>query len=317
VKDERIGPVSARRPQLLITGATGLLGCVLAQEAVGHYETWGIARHPDPVDLPCSMEALDLVDGPATAERVQAIAPDVVIHAAAFTSVDGCERDPERAVRVNVEGTKNLLSALKGHACRFVFISTDSVFDGGKGQYSEDDRAVPIHVYGRTKLQAEEAVLHARPNALVVRTVFYGWNVTFRESLAEWIVSRLRAGQVVTGFQNARFSPLLTNHLARLILKLVATKASGILHVASPESRSKYEFAARLADLLGYAADRVVPTQLVAGRLAAPRPLDTSLCVERATAILGHELPGIEEGLRDFVSLEASVRQADGGSLRL
>lgn len=298
----------ADKPRLLVTGATGLLGWALVQEALGRYRTWGLARHVGTVSLPCQTQSVDLVDGPATAKAIGDIKPQVVIHAAALASVDQCERNPDMATLVNVEATQNLLQALHGQPCRFVLISTDSVFDGDRGNYAEHDPTVPLHAYARTKLQAEEAVRRARPDALIVRTVFYGWNLVARESLAEWIVNRLRDGREVPGFVDARFSPLLTTHLAQVLFELIRADISGILHVAGSESCSKFEFARHLAVLLGYPPARVVPTTIRDVYLSAPRPLNTSLSVNRATAILGRPLPGLLEGLRDFVALESAMK---------
>lgn len=306
--------------RLVVTGATGLLGWALVREALGRYQLWGLARHPEAAPLPCQTQAVDLVDEASVARILETIVPDVVIHLAALTSVDLCETDPATAATVNVEGTRNLLRALGRHTCRFILISTDSVFDGTRGDYAEDDPAVPLNVYGRTKLEAEEAVLVARSDALVVRTVFYGWNILPKESLAEWLLNRLRAGREVPGFLDVRFSPLLTNHLARLLLDLVPTSATGLLHVASSEGCSKYEFARRLATTFGFSPSRVVPTTSETIRLVAPRPKNITLAVERARAILGRPLPGVTEGLCEFLALESTMRgsglaaSADRGS---
>lgn len=283
--------------KLLLTGATGLLGYALLRETHGRYAVTGLARHPESITTPCPMEAADLQDADKLQSIVQKIAPDIVIHAAAMTSVDQCEKNPELAHAVNVGGTQNLLKALQGRRARFIFISTDSVFDGTRGNYSEEDSASPLHVYGRTKLQAEETVLRARSDALVIRTAFYGWNVLPQTSLAEWILTDLKMGRKFRGFTDVFFSPLLSDHLAQAILQLAAASEKGILHVAGRESCSKYQFARQLAVTFGFDSDCILPVTSTLVQLQVRRPKNVSLCIERAGAVLGRPLPNVLEGL--------------------
>lgn len=297
-----------RKQRLLVTGVTGLLGSALMREALSSYDVWGWARRPHATPLSCRFEAVDLLDEAAARRAAEAARPDVVIHAAALTSVDECESDPSAATAANVGGTRHLLEALRGHACRFVFISTDSVFDGAKGGYTEEDTPAPLHVYGRTKLAAERSVLAERPDALVIRTAFYGWNALRKASLAEWILGRLRAGDIVPGFTDLRFSPLLADHLAGLLLTLAGSNPSGVLHLASADGCSKFDFAVRLAAIFGFPPERVVPALGGASGLAAARPRDVTLNAGRAAAILGWPLPSVEEGLQEFLRLEPIVR---------
>lgn len=296
------------KPQLLVTGATGLLGSAILREASAGYEVRGWARRPLGAALSGRLEAVDLLNEAAVQGAAEDASPDVVIHAAALASVDQCETDPAAAAALNVGATRHLLEALRGHACRFVFISTDSVFDGAKGGYTEEDTPAPLHVYGRTKLAAEQAVLAERPDALVIRSAFYGWNVMPKASLGEWILGRLRAGDIVPGFTDLRFSPLLADHLARLLLTIARTDAAGLLHLASADGCSKFDFAVRLAAVFGFPPERVVPALGGSGARASARPRDVTLHAGRAAAILGRPLPSVEEGLQEFLSLEPIVR---------
>lgn len=302
--------------RLLVTGVTGLLGVGLVRQGLDRYEIWGIARRPTAVPLPCHVAVADLVDGAAVARAVEQIRPDAVIHAAAQASVDQCESDPSAAIAVNVGGTKNLLRALRGHACRFVLISTDAVFDGSRGDWTEEDPPGPVHVYGRTKLLAEEAVLADRPEALVVRTSFYGWNSLPKESLAEWILGRLRAGESVPGFVDLRFSPLLTDHLARVLYELVPTPVAGVLHVASSDGCSKFDFARQVVAAFGFPASRVIPATSTAAGLVARRPRDLTLSSARAAGVLDRALPTVADGLAAFFDLEAAGAGVTAGGGR-
>ena len=294
--------------RLAVVGATGLLGWALVHEALARYQVWGLARHPELVAGSCQTEAVDVLDGGSLDRLLERIAPDVVIHCAALTSVDLCEREPGMAEAINVQGTRNVLRAIGGHSCKFVLISTDAVFDGVRGEYTETDTPAPVNVYGRTKLEAEEVTLAARPDALVVRTAFYGWNILPKESLGEWMVNRLRAGREVPGFRDVRFSPLVAHQLARLLLDLASTPAAGCLHLGSSEGCSKYEFARRLAITFGCPPQLVVPVMSEAAGLVAPRPKDVTLSVSRAAGLLSRPLPGISEGLSEFLQSEPALR---------
>ena len=289
------------QPRVLITGVTGLLGNSLAKEVSNYGQVYGIARHNCSGQLFGQMFATDLLNPIELKTLINKIEPDIVIHAAALASVDACESDPILAERVNVEATRNLLRILPKHGCRFVLVSTDAVFDGKCGNYAEEDVPAPVNVYGQTKLRAEQETLSLRPDGLVIRTAFYGRNLLPKESLSEWILNRLRAGCRVPGFTDVRFSPLFTSHLARLIVAAASKTVAGVLHLASSESCSKYQFELSLALAAGLDEELVYPTTLQNAGLLAPRPKDVSLRTSYAAKVLGEPLPNVSEGVEAFV----------------
>ena len=290
-------------PRLLVTGATGLLGRAIVQEAAGRYDVWGWARGPRRGALPCELQRVDLTDGAGVARAMQEIAPAMVIHAAAMTSIAACEADPAQARRVNVEGTRHLLHSLEGRRCRFLYISTDSVFDGRHAPYRETDPANPLHVYGTTKLEAEALVMN-RAESLIVRTVFYGWGTAEHPSLAEQILFALRQGAAWPGLKDVRFSPLVTTQVARLLIRLCEMDAAGWLQLGSRDGGSKYDFAARLAERFGF--DRALVRATQSGELALhpPRPQDVTLDTGRAASVFGQPMPDVAEGLDEFARTE-------------
>ncbi len=294
------------KPRLLVTGATGLLGTAILQEAALDYTVIGLSRHPEAASTLCLVEAADLTNPAELTHAVEKHAPKIIIHTAALAFVDQCEKEPDRARAVNVEGTRNLLRAISGRSCRLIHISTDSVFDGRTGNYREEDPVSPVHFYGRTKLEAEKLVLENRPDALVVRAPFYGTITPERKvkSLAEWILSCLRQGQQVPGFTDILFSPLPAHDLARALLELAGKPVSGILHVGGSEGCSKYEFARALAAAFGFSPNLIFPTTSDSAPMAALRPHNTTLCIEKATRALGRPLPNLKEGLHSLRSLD-------------
>jgi len=278
---------------ILITGAEGLLGANL---------TVDYARLGVPV-TGIDRSVCDLNDAAETTRVVREIEPSCIIHTAAITHVDWCESHPEETWRANVEASRTLAQIARRIGAGMVYISTDSVFDGARGYYGEADEPGPLNVYARSKLAGERAVLAEAPDALIVRTVIYGWNQRRpKRSLAEWILSQLTAGSQVPGFDDAVFSPILVNDLGRLLLALLERRASGVCHVAAPEAWTKFEFARAVAKTFGFDTAQVRRASLQSAAMIAPRPLDTSLDTSYASRVLGMSLPDVWQGLARFRS---------------
>jgi dTDP-4-dehydrorhamnose reductase len=292
---------------ILVTGASGLLGASLVslaheqgREVVGLYH-----RHPVRMDG-VKMLAADLTDQAETSRLFRELKPSSVVHCAAATDVDWCEEHPEEAQRVNASVTASIAGISSQSGVHLLYISTDSVFDGERGNYAETDTPAPVNEYAKTKLQGEEEVLRENPTASIARVNLYGWNVQNKDSLAEWILRQLTLGKVVPGFSDVFFCPLLANDLADTMLALLDQNLAGLYHVVGSEAVSKYEFARRVASTFGFDPGRVVPTRMADARLKARRPRNTSLNTKKISAALGHPTPDVEAGLRSFARLRAS-----------
>ncbi|HUS06516.1 MAG TPA: SDR family oxidoreductase [Bryobacteraceae bacterium] len=275
---------------ILITGAGGLLGANLVVDC---------AR----LGLPVSgidRSVCDLTDAAMTTRVIREIEPSHIIHTAALTHVDWCENHPEETWHSNVDASRTLAQIAQTIGAGIVYISTDSVFDGARGFYGEADDPRPLNVYAKSKLAGERAVLAEAPDALIVRTVIYGWNLRAKRSFAEWILSHLTAGSEVPGFDDAVFSPILVNDLGRLLLALLERRASGVCHVAAGEAWTKFEFARAVAKTFGFNPAQVRRASLRSAAMIAPRPLNTSLDTSYASRLLGTALPRVWEGLARF-----------------
>lgn len=286
--------------RLLITGATGLLGSNLVSEAAESYEVIGWSRSCTAMPSGCAMDCVDLANTHITTRRLHERRPDVIVHCAAMTDVERCEREPSVARVMNVEATRTLVRWCAQHGARFVFISTDSVFDGTCGHYGEDDRPAPVNEYARTKLAAEAVVTDCLPDALILRTNFYGRNFKQKLSLAEWMLKKLARREPLPAFVDVRFNPILANHLGRIILDLIAYGAKGVFHAAARDECSKYEFALLIARIFGLDAGEVIAASIDDFGFAAQRPKNTTLAVGKISDFLGREMPSVEEGLRSF-----------------
>lgn len=292
--------------RLLVTGSTGLVGAALVLTASKRYEVVAGSRRMG-IEFPHAESVeLDLTSAESIVAALSAVRPAVVVHCAAETRVDWCEDHPDEVMRVNVEGTAQLSRAAASVGARLLYVSTDAVFDGARGGYTEEDAPRPLNVYARSKWLGELAVRRESLDHLVVRTNLYGWSVLSKESLAEWILGRLRRSERVPGFQDVIFSPLLVDDLVDTLLEMIARGLQGVYHVAARDAVSKYNFACGLARQFGLDQDLVCPVGIASAGLRAPRPLVTNLNPARAEAALGRAMPSVKEGLQRFRRLEES-----------
>jgi dTDP-4-dehydrorhamnose reductase len=289
---------------LLVTGASGLLGASLILCARDRgIEVCGIYyRHPV-LFSGAEMLNVDLHNFAATRDALIKLKPNRIVHCAAATNVDWCESHYIEAERINAEASRVLAQVAQEIGARFMYISTDAVFDGRKGNYSELDMPAPINTYGKSKLNGEQKVLKEHSRALIVRVNIYGWNVQDKFSLAEWILQELGKNKHVPGFTNIHFTPMLVNDLAQVLLAMLDADLDGIYHVAGSETISKYDFARQIAVQFGFDPSRVVPVSSNDANLRAPRPSDISLNIQKISAILGRSLPNVKAGLQKFQAL--------------
>ncbi len=289
--------------RVLVTGASGLVGANLVLAFSGSLRVSAV-YHSHPVRTPAvDSHRCDVTDAAAVASLVRHVRPDWIVHAAALANVDECERRPEEARSRNVAATRHVAAAAAASGARMVYLSTDAVFDGLMGWYHEEDAPGPLNEYARTKLGGEEAARTLAPDALIIRTNIYGWNMQPKESLAEWVRGRLIAGTPVDGFTDVYFCPLLVNDLAEMIRRMIQDTLSGVYHVAGSERCSKHGFARRLAEVFGLDPDLVRRASVADSPLVARRPRDTSLSTDKLRRDLGIALPGLDEGLHRFKTL--------------
>lgn len=309
--------------RILITGASGLLGLNLAIEAqrAGH-TVYGVSGSRRVTLEGATMVQADLLDAAARARMWQAAAPEWVVHCAALADVDACEKNPALAQALNADLPGTLAVEAKAAAARFLHISTDAVFDGERGGYTEEDAPNPLSRYAETKLAGEGAVAAADPAAMVARVNLFGWSLSGQRSLGEFFVNGLREGKPLKGFTDVFFCPLLVNDLAGLLLEMFEKDLHGLYHVLSRDTMSKYEFGVRIARLFGYDPAVIAPISVKDAGLAARRSPLLTLKTDKLAGALGHPLPGIEEGLARFHGLyedgyPARLKAAGGAGLGL
>ncbi len=291
---------------ILVTGCNGLLGSNLVFQAAEGYRVIATTRKRALSSRKVTQARMDVSNEDEVRSVLGRFRPDVVIHCAAETNVDLCEAQPERAERINAGGTRHIARVAADLGVGVIFVSSDSVFDGSRGGYSETDQTAPLNVYSRTKLLGEQAVLESSGENLVVRTNMFGWNMLPKKSLSEWCLAQLREGNEIRGFADVLFSPLLVNDIASLVLETYEAGLRGLFHLGARDHTSKYEFALKIARAFQLDERIVTASSLSAAELTAPRPKRTYLDVSKVTSALGRPMPSIDDGVHAFHELERS-----------
>lgn len=294
--------------RVLITGGSGLLGWWLAWSFVkAGYQVISTFNTSEPSG-PDGVEwkRLDITRPEQVSRVVSESKPDLIIHSAAYTDVDGCEINRKRALEVNYYGTLWVLRVAASLGSRLVYISTDYVFDGLKGEYKEDDEPNPVNYYGLSKLLGEAASLAVKDSLVVRVSGLYGYSPTGKRNFAINAIEKLLSGEIVKAFHDQFLSPTYVQELSNLIVKAIETRVEGLIHIAG-DRLSRYQQALLIADALGAPRDRVRPVSMSELSLPAKRPRDSSLDTSRARSLgLAHKPQ--EEAVREFVHYYLSVK---------
>lgn len=215
---------------------------------------------------------------------------DVVILAAADSNIDRCKSCRQEAYAINVEGTIALAEYLADRQICILFLSSDQVFDGGRGNYLEDDVPNPINGYGRMKWHVEQRLREIQPSSLVLRlSKTYSTNLMEGGMMAE-VIHTLRQGKTYPAAYNQIFNPTDVDWLSRQIEKAIRMNLVGLYHLADPRIESRYAFACRIAREYGLDPDRVQRVDLSDMRLVEARALNSSLNVSRILGVLNESV---------------------------
>ncbi|MGB2768374.1 MAG: dTDP-4-dehydrorhamnose reductase [Candidatus Zixiibacteriota bacterium] len=285
---------------VLITGANGLLGQKLCRDFSSSHKVIATDLHPENfVSFPSlSYESLDLTDRKALEPHVRFYDPAVIINAAAYTDVDGCEINKDQARAINVGGVRNLVRVCREHGIKLVHLSTDYIFDGEKGPYSEDDPPNPVNFYGKTKLESENVIKQSGIDPLIVRSnVLYGFGEKVNKNFLLWLLEKLSAGEKLKIVTDQFNNPTLADNLSECILEMVEMNLSGVFHIGGAEYLSRYDFAVKVAEKFGFENADISTIKTETLKQKARRPLHGGLKVEKAQSLLKTKLLNVEEGL--------------------
>jgi dTDP-4-dehydrorhamnose reductase len=291
---------------ILITGSNGLLG----QKLVKHLSIKNIPfiatskgknRNPDCMDAYYS--PMDICSPDAIKSVFNRFIPSHVIHTAAMTNVDECEEFPLECEKLNVEATQLLFEATHKIGAHFQLLSTDFVFDGLKGNYSERDVPNPLSVYARSKVSAENLVLTSSYLKFsIVRTIIlYGKaNNLSRSNIVCWAKEALSKGQPLSIIDDQFRAPTWADDLAWACIRICDLQKTGIYHIAGPETMSIYDLVLRIAKFYSFSTEFLTKTDSLSLNQKAKRPPKTGFDLQKAQFELSYKPKTLEETLKDI-----------------
>lgn len=282
--------------KVLITGSNGLLGQNLIQlllETTAHdivATGRGESRLPFGTSPRYHYFSLDITDGIAVDDLLQQQQPGIVIHAAAMTQPDPCELKQVECWNINVTATRFLISAAESIRAKFIYLSTDFIFDGASGPYDETAKPNPVNYYGSSKLAAEKAVMESGLHWAIVRTVLVYGNILVgnRSNIISWVKENLEDNKPIKVVSDQWRTPTYVGDLVKGVLLVMEKNAEGIYHIAGAEGMSPYDMACAVAGYLHL--DKTLMTEVNADTFTQPakRPLRTGFIIEKAKKELGY-----------------------------
>ncbi len=290
--------------KILITGANGFLGHYLVKQLLEKNHSV-IATGKGECRLPFSghenfkYAAMDFTDPFTVHDVFEKYKPETVIHAGAMSKPDDCELQQWQAYITNVEGTVTLLLNAEEQKSFFVFVSTDFIFDGEKGMYKEEDEAAPVNFYGKTKVEAEDAVKEYEYDWAIARTVLvYGKPLAGRSNILSIVKDKLEKGEEYSVVDDQVRTPTYVEDLAAGIIAIIEKKATGIYHLSGSDVLTPYEMACKTADYLGLNKSLIKKVTAASFSQPAKRPPKTGFVIDKAKKELGFAPIPFEEGLK-------------------
>jgi dTDP-4-dehydrorhamnose reductase len=288
--------------KVAVTGANGMLGGEAVALLSGRHDVLALGLGPGrPPEGAYRWLEADLGEAGAVERAILDYGAQAVLHCGAVTDVDGCERDPDLAWRVNLGGTQQVARACRALSARLVAVSTDYVFDGAAGPYGEDDVPNPKGVYARSKLAGEWAALDVAPDCAVARVaVVYSGRATARPTFATQVVEKLSRGEVVKAFDDQfTTTTLAASGAAMCVELLLESDYRGVIHASDETLLDRVDFARRVAARFGL-EPRIEGVKTASVKLPAPRPLRGGLVVARAKGLLRNKPLAIDAALDRF-----------------
>jgi|TARA_B100001964_G_scaffold219228_1_gene261132 dTDP-4-dehydrorhamnose reductase len=293
--------------KLLVTGGSGLLGNEVIKLGVerGHQIHSIYNEHKINEGNPIQ---LDLIESNKIQKIVSNLKPDAIIHTAAYTDVDGCEVNKNYAWKANAEVLKTLTSTSDTFDTHLIYVSSDYVFDGENGNYSETDTPNPISYYGYTKLMGEKYVQEISTKWCIARTsVIYGRGFEYKLNFATWMIQELLKERQVKLLLDQFVSPTMNRNLAEMLLEIAERKITGIVHTSGATKVSRNEFGIKLSEKLNLDKNLVKSSFMKEMLWKAKRPRDSSLNVKKALVLLNAKPLKLDDSL-NILKKELAIR---------
>ena len=286
--------------KVLITGAFGLLGEAVVKALEHTFQLLATGENiPDEVPYICDIQSLDIIDKNRVKDVIHTFYPDIVVNLAAYTNVDGCERNKELAWNINVKGVQNILESIRNSQTKIIHISTDYVFDGKDGPYYEDAVPNPINYYGRTKLASENEIRGSQNPHVIFRTnVLFGNSARNKPNFVDWVVKALKEKNEIKVVTDQINNPTWINGLAEAIKLAILLDVRGLFNYGGSEFLNRFEFAQKIALVFEVDQSTIKPVLTKELNQAADRPLNSGLLTEKIEETFGLRLYNIEYCLK-------------------
>lgn len=275
------------KPKIVFLGGSSLLSinwikCILSEWDVFLFLNKRVVN----IDGTESLKFLHPIES-SLQTQLEIISPKVIVNCVALTNIEVCQNKKEKAEYANVKFPSLVAKISKKIGSKLVHISSDHLFRGDNSFYSEDAVLSPQNYYAETKAKAENIVLNENKNSLVIRTNFFGWGTSYRDSFSDSIIESLRKGIQIKLFNDVYYTPILISELVRIIHLLIEKNTSGILNVTSDERVSKYEFGINICESFQLLKSLVKPISIEEMKHLVKRPKDMSLSNRKMKDLLG------------------------------
>ncbi len=292
------------KKKIMFFGGSSLLALNWANKI---YKSWEVVllKHKRNISFQhAKIMELEKISKSSIKEIINKVKPHVVVNCAAITEVEKCEKEKDNARLVNTTLPDIIAHTCKLMKIKFVHISTDHLFNGEKSFYLEDNPISPLNNYGITKGKAESKVLNKNSNALLIRTNFFGWGTSYRDSFSDRIIKSLRDSKVIKLFSDVYFTPIYIGELVNIIHMLIDKNKQGIFNVVSKERISKFEFGIKIAKAFKYPLTLISPISIEEIKFLVTRPKDMSLSTLKILDEINFQTKGIENQILDLQNEE-------------
>jgi len=286
--------------KVVIFGSNGLLGQNLVSRFNSGYEVIGSSLEASSFSLEdIPYHKVDMINRSEVTDLLLSTKPDIVINAAAYTDVDGSEKEKELCWNTNVRAVENIIDATDSFKPLLVQISSDYLFDGVMGDYKETDDTNPNGNYARSKMAAENIVTSSNMEYIIARTqVLYGTGNNVKLNFATWVISRLKHKQKIQVVSDQVGNPTSIDDLSEGIFRLIENKEYGLFHVSGSEKISRYNFAKKIAEVFLLDDSLIEKTTTAELKQAAPRPMNSTFIIDKLVNRLDWEPGDIESGVK-------------------
>lgn len=286
--------------KVVIFGSNGLLGQNLIQRFSKTHNIVAASIEDTSyslIDVP--YHKLDMVNRTDMHDFLLAEKPDIILNCAAYTDVDGCEKNRELCWNTNVRAVENIIDATESFNPLLVQLSSDYVFDGTMGDYKEKDESNPIGNYARSKMAAENIVTSSDLEYIIARTqVLYGAENKVKLNFATWVISRLKNKQKINVVSDQVGNPTYIDDLSKSIFGLIEKKEYGLFHISGSERINRYNFAKKIAEVFSLDDSLIEKTTTAELKQIAPRPLNSTFIIDKLVNRLDWEPGDIYSGLK-------------------